>query len=109
MASCGRHLLPRPNPLVLNRETRPHKSPEAKRGAGLSWRCKVARATTALALLGLSAAPAAAQVLRNPPPTPYHFLAAHLLLHFAVGVTGPLVLGRDSHQGGGLFLAKADG
>ena len=35
-------------------------------------------------------------------------IAAHLLLHFAVGVAGPLVLGRDSHQGGGLFLAKAD-
>jgi CRISPR-associated protein Csb2 len=36
-------------------------------------------------------------------------IAAHLLLHFAVRVAGPLVLGRDSHQGGGLFLAKADG
>jgi hypothetical protein len=34
----------------------------------------VASATTALALLGLSFLPAAAQVLRNPPPTPYHFL-----------------------------------
>ena len=50
------------------------RSPEAKRGAGLSWRRKVARATTALALLGLSASPAAVQVLRNPPSTPYHFL-----------------------------------
>jgi CRISPR-associated protein Csb2 len=33
-------------------------------------------------------------------------VAAHLVLHFAVGVAGPLLLGRDSHQGGGLFLAK---
>jgi CRISPR-associated protein Csb2 len=33
-------------------------------------------------------------------------LGAHLLLHFAVGVEGPVLLGRDSHQGGGLFLAK---
>lgn len=33
-------------------------------------------------------------------------VAAHLLLRFAVGVAGPLLLGRDSHQGGGLFLAK---
>jgi CRISPR-associated protein Csb2 len=30
---------------------------------------------------------------------------ARLRLHFASGVTGPLLLGRDSHQGGGLFLA----
>jgi CRISPR-associated protein Csb2 len=33
-------------------------------------------------------------------------VAGHLLLNFAVGVAGPLLLGRDSHQGGGLFLAK---
>lgn len=33
-------------------------------------------------------------------------IAAHLLLHFAVAVAGPLLLGRDSHQGGGFFLAK---
>jgi hypothetical protein len=33
-------------------------------------------------------------------------IAARLLLHFAVGVAGPLLLGRDSHQGGGLFLAN---
>jgi CRISPR-associated protein Csb2 len=33
-------------------------------------------------------------------------IAANLLLHFAVGVVGPLLLGRDSHQGGGLFLAE---
>jgi CRISPR-associated protein Csb2 len=33
-------------------------------------------------------------------------IAAHLLLQFEVGVSGPLLLGRDSHQGGGLFLAK---
>jgi len=39
----------------------------------LSWRREVASATTALALLGLSASPAASQVLRDP-PTPYHFL-----------------------------------
>lgn len=32
-------------------------------------------------------------------------VAAHLHLRFAVGVRGPLLLGRDSHQGGGLFLA----
>jgi hypothetical protein len=50
------------------------RSPEAKRGAGLSWRREVASAATALALFCLSASPAAAQVLRNPPPTPYHFL-----------------------------------
>jgi hypothetical protein len=50
------------------------RSPEAKRGAGWSWRREVASAATALALLGLSASPAAAQVLRNPLPTPYHFL-----------------------------------
>ena len=50
------------------------RSPEGKRGVGWSWRRDVASATTVLALLGLSASPAAAQVLRNPPPTPYHFL-----------------------------------
>ena len=49
------------------------RSPEAKRRAALSWRREVASATTALALLGLSTLPAAAQVLRDP-PTPYHFL-----------------------------------
>ena len=32
-------------------------------------------------------------------------IAAYVLLHFAVGITGPLLLGRDSHQGGGLFIA----
>ena len=31
---------------------------------------------------------------------------ARLRLSFAVDVVGPLVLGRDGHQGGGLFLAK---
>jgi CRISPR-associated protein Csb2 len=36
-------------------------------------------------------------------------IAACLVLHFAVGVAGPLMLGRDSHQGGGLFLARVDG
>jgi hypothetical protein len=45
-----------------------------QRGAGLSWRPEVASVATALALLGLSASPAATQVLRNAPPTPYHFL-----------------------------------
>jgi CRISPR-associated protein Csb2 len=33
-------------------------------------------------------------------------IAARLRLSFAVGVIGPLVLGRDSHQGGGLFLVR---
>jgi len=33
-------------------------------------------------------------------------IAAYLLLRFGVGVAGPLLLGRDSHWGGGLFLAK---
>ena len=33
-------------------------------------------------------------------------ITGHLLLNFGVGVAGPLVLGRDSHLGGGLFLAK---
>jgi hypothetical protein len=32
--------------------------------------------------------------------------AAHLRLHFASAVTGPLLLGRDSHRGGGLFLVR---
>ena len=50
------------------------RSPEEKRGAGWSWRREVASVITVLALLGLSASPAAAQVLRNPPPTSYHFL-----------------------------------
>ena len=49
------------------------RSPEARRGAGLSWRREVASATAALALLGLSTSLSAAQVLRDP-PTPYHFL-----------------------------------
>lgn len=31
--------------------------------------------------------------------------AARLRLHFAVAVAGPLMLGRDSHRGGGLFAA----
>ena len=31
--------------------------------------------------------------------------AAKLILRFAVAVRGPLILGRDSHAGGGLFLA----
>jgi CRISPR-associated protein Csb2 len=35
-------------------------------------------------------------------------IAALLHLNFTVGIAGPLLLGRDSHQGGGLFLAKAD-
>ena len=33
-------------------------------------------------------------------------IAADLVLNFAVGIEGPLLIGRDSHQGGGLFLAK---
>jgi CRISPR-associated protein Csb2 len=32
-------------------------------------------------------------------------VAARLRLRFAVAVSGPILLGRDSHQGGGLFLA----
>ncbi len=32
-------------------------------------------------------------------------LAGHLRLRFAVAVEGPLLLGRDSHMGGGLFAA----
>lgn len=35
-------------------------------------------------------------------------ITARLRLRFAVPVTGPVLLGRDSHQGGGLFLV-ADG
>jgi CRISPR-associated protein Csb2 len=35
-------------------------------------------------------------------------LAAHVRLRFAVAVKGPIMLGRDSHIGGGLFIA-ADG
>jgi len=35
-------------------------------------------------------------------------LAAHARLRFAVAVKGPIMLGRDSHMGGGLF-ATADG
>ena len=34
------------------------------------------------------------------------FLAASLVLRFKTAVEGPILLGRDSHQGGGLFLAK---
>ena len=34
-------------------------------------------------------------------------LAAHVHLQFAVAVRGPLLLGRDSHRGGGLFGASA--
>lgn len=34
-------------------------------------------------------------------------LAARLRLRFAVAVAGPLMLGRDSHRGGGLFAAVA--
>jgi CRISPR-associated protein Csb2 len=33
-------------------------------------------------------------------------ITARLRLAFAVAVIGPLILGRDSHQGGGLFLAS---
>ncbi len=36
---------------------------------------------------------------------PKEGVAARLRLQFAVAVTGPILLGRDSHQGGGLFLA----
>ena len=32
-------------------------------------------------------------------------IAARLRLRFAVAVTGPILLGRDSHEGGGLFEA----
>lgn len=35
-------------------------------------------------------------------------LSAHLRLHFAVAVEGPLMLGRNSHSGGGLFFATDD-
>ena len=34
-------------------------------------------------------------------------LAARARLHFAVAVRGPLLLGRDSHQGGGVFAVEA--
>lgn len=34
---------------------------------------------------------------------------ARLRLRFATAVTGPLMLGRDSHRGGGLFAAVPDG
>ncbi len=34
-------------------------------------------------------------------------VAARLRLRFAVAITGPILLGRDSHQGGGLFRAIA--
>jgi CRISPR-associated protein Csb2 len=33
-------------------------------------------------------------------------VTARLRLRFAVAVTGPILLGRDSHRGGGLFLAR---
>ena len=32
--------------------------------------------------------------------------AARLRLHFGSGIMGPLLLGRDSHRGGGLFLVR---
>jgi CRISPR-associated protein Csb2 len=32
-------------------------------------------------------------------------VAGRLQLHFAVAVEGPILLGRDGHQGGGLFEA----
>jgi CRISPR-associated protein Csb2 len=35
-----------------------------------------------------------------------HRITARLRLSFAAAVMGPLILGRDSHQGGGLFLAS---
>ena len=35
-----------------------------------------------------------------------HRVTARLRLSFAAAVKGPLILGRDSHQGGGLFLAS---
>jgi hypothetical protein len=34
---------------------------------------------------------------------------ARLRLRFATAVPGPLMLGRDSHRGGGLFAAVPDG
>jgi len=36
-------------------------------------------------------------------------LRARVRLHFAVAVKGPLLLGRDSHRGGGLFAAARGG
>jgi len=36
-------------------------------------------------------------------------LAADILLRFAVALEGPILLGRDSHAGGGLFHAVLDG
>jgi hypothetical protein len=36
-------------------------------------------------------------------------LKARARLGFATGVRGPLLLGRDSHRGGGLFSACAEG
>jgi CRISPR-associated protein Csb2 len=38
-------------------------------------------------------------------PGPNGGIAARLCLHFAVAVEGPVMLGRDSHKGGGLFAA----
>ncbi|MGH8152961.1 MAG: hypothetical protein ACREPF_09550, partial [Rhodanobacteraceae bacterium] len=38
---------------------------------------------------------------------PKEGVAGRLRLTFAVAVAGPILLGRDSHQGGGLFLARA--
>ena len=35
----------------------------------------------------------------------YGHIAGRLRLSFAVGILGPIILGRDSHKGGGLFLA----
>jgi CRISPR-associated protein Csb2 len=34
-------------------------------------------------------------------------LLAHVRLRFAIAIPGPLLLGRDSHRGGGLFVAVA--
>ena len=36
-------------------------------------------------------------------------LAARLRLRFAVAIAGPIMLGRDSHKGGGLFVAVDEG
>jgi CRISPR-associated protein Csb2 len=33
-------------------------------------------------------------------------IAGRLRLRFAIPVAGPILLGRDSHKGGGLFLAR---
>lgn len=35
-------------------------------------------------------------------------LSARLLLHFAIAIEGPIMLGRDSHKGGGLFAVADD-